>query len=299
MKIAKLIYLSCFISVLFFSCQEKKVKEQYTFEDIPSSKLDSINMALASSDTSKSGIITNAAKGSLWTSFMKTFKDCFQDETFTKGIIYLGPTNSKYLGAILSNDKQITWKSLEKVLNGNEKEMNKFCAPSTNPADNCDKNELLNNYLGVLLNGTAQNVDANLKLAIEDRKSIKMLTGKWRIDEILLGDFNSYMDATKDSAVIDYKKYLTMKDNFIITKILVLENFSAEIESNRKLDAGLQAELQKGISAPTASVGADSTRNGVKIGFSNGSNGTIKMNATGKSYVIGMLQKVNKIKPKL
>ncbi|WP_415325101.1 hypothetical protein [Chryseobacterium sp. MMS23-Vi53] len=300
MKSLQIILLSFFL-FSFFSCREESKKNKndlthYAFEDAPSEDVDAINQEIISPDTVRTGIITTAAKGSLWTAFTKTFKDCWQDETFKKNIIYLGPSNSKYLGTIVSKDKQITWKSLEKVLNGNYNEINKFCQQGNGAPNNCNKDELINNYFDILLDGNYSNIDANLKLALEDRRQIKMITGKWRVDEIILGDFNSYMDKSTDPAVIDYKRYLTNKNNYIITKILVIENFSAEVESNRKMDAGLTAKLDTGINTEIKNQGNDSSDTQLNINFKHTADNKIAVSATGKSYVIGMLQKVKNIK---
>lgn len=305
MKLIKSLIFGCMLFSLLLSCnnqpsdkdKNEEQKDKFLFEDTPNDDLGSINQKILSPDTTQNGIITTAAKGSLWTAFTKTFKDCWKDETFKKNIVYMGPSNSKYLGAILSKDKQTTWKSLEKVFNGNYDEIKKFCQPGSDAPNNCDKDELISNYFNILLDGSyGSTLDGNLKLTIEDRKHIKMLTGKWRVDEIILGDFNSYMDTTTNPAVIDYKKYLTSGSNYLLTKILVIENFSAEIESKRKIDAGLEAKLNTGINTEVKGQGADSSNAKLNIGFTRTSDGKIKVSATGKSFVIGMLQKVKNTK---
>lgn len=305
MKSINFLTPGCMLLLLMLSCNpqpsdkttKNDQKDQFIFEDTPNDVLGNINQTIISPDTAENGIVSTAAKGSLWTIFTKTFKDCWQDETFKKNIVYLGPSNSKYLGAILSKDKQTTWKTLEKVFGQDYDQLKKFCQAGSEAPDNCDKDELISNYFNILLDGSyATSLDGNLKLTLEDRKHIKMLTGKWRVDEIILGDFNSYMDTAKNQSVIDYKKYLTSGSNYLLTKVLVIEDFSAEIETNRKIDAGLEGKLDKGIKMELLGQNADSLNAKMKIAFTRTSDGKVKVSATGKSYAIGMLQKVKKVK---
>ncbi|WP_143166886.1 hypothetical protein [Pedobacter caeni] len=224
---------------------------------------------------------------------MKVFKNCYQDETFKRNIIYLGPTNVKYLGAILSKNEQITWKSLQRVLEGRKGDFDKIIEKSDKPADNCDNDLLLNGYLNVLLDGAVKNVEGDLKAAIQNRRSIKMISGKWRVDELLLGDFQTFLDTSTFAGIKDYKKYLPK--NYIITKILVIGNFSLEVETEKKLEVGLAAKLKNGVTLDGGGNSTDSTKNQAKVQLSLGSNGKLNMKSSGESYVIGMLQAVNKI----
>lgn len=306
MKPIKMIIFGCILFAGLAACnnnssdkeKDNQQMDKYAFEDTPEDDLGSINQYILSPDTTETGFVTTAAKGSLWTAFTKTIKDCWKDATFKKNLVYMGPSNSKYLGAIISKDKQTTWKSLEKVFNGNYAELNKFCQKGSDAPDNCNKDELITNYFNILLDGNyGSSIDGNLKLAIEDKKHIKMLTGKWRVDEIILGDFNSYMDTTTNPAVLDYKKYLTMNGNYLLTKILVIENFSAEVDTKKKIDAGLEAKLNTGINMQINGEGADSLNTKLDIGFKRTADGKIQVSATGKSYAIGMLQKVKIVKP--
>lgn len=306
MQTIKTIIFGCFLVAGLTACNNQpsekdktdQQKDKYAFEDTPEDDLGSINQNILSPDTTENGIVTTSAKGSLWTAFTKTLKDCWEDATFKKNLVYLGPSNSKYLGAIFSKNKQSTWKTTEKVFKGNYGELEKFCQPGNDAPDKCNKDELIGNYFNILLDGNyGGTLDGNLKLALEDRKNIKMLTGKWRVDEIILGDFNSYMDTTTNPAVIDYKKYLTANSNYLLTKILVIENFSAEVETNKKIDAGLEAKLNTGINTEIKGQGADSSNVKLDIGFKRTADGKIQVSATGKSYAIGMLQKVKNVKP--
>jgi hypothetical protein len=298
MKNTQLLLISA-VLVLLFSCTDKNKEERahdplkITLVNTNEQDLAAINQQLIKTDTAQSGLQTTAAKANLWTAFMRAFNNCFQDETFKKNVIYLGPSNSKYVGSILSRDKSITWKTLESAFGSNYQSAVKKIVNEGNPApDQCQNSELLSNYVNVLMDGTpSEAVNGQLKLAIEDRRNIKMLTGRWRVDELVLGDFISYLDTAKSKSVADYKKYLVNNKNYLLTKVLIIENFSAEIESNRQLDAGLQAQLATGITTVIKSR-ADSADAKLNLTFSRGAQGSIKVTGTGKSLAIGMLQKV-------
>ncbi|SHG16870.1 hypothetical protein SAMN04488522_104716 [Pedobacter caeni] len=301
MKNSKLILLACIFCFAISACNSERKSDhqstvikdsiKYEFVSTPPETLDSVNMLLRTTKD-QNGITTTAA-GTTWNAFMKVFKNCYQDETFKRNIIYLGPTNVKYLGAILSKNEQITWKSLQRVLEGRKGDFDKIIEKSDKPADNCDNDLLLNGYLNVLLDGAVKNVEGDLKAAIQNRRSIKMISGKWRVDELLLGDFQTFLDTSTFAGIKDYKKYLPK--NYIITKILVIGNFSLEVETEKKLEVGLAAKLKNGVTLDGGGNSTDSTKNQAKVQLSLGSNGKLNMKSSGESYVIGMLQAVNKI----
>lgn len=301
MKKSNLIFLACFFCIAFFACNsEKKSDDQskvvadstkYEFAEMREETLDSVNMLLRT-NPDQNGIATTAA-GTTWNAFMKVFKNCYQDATFKRNVVYLGPTNVKYLGTILSKDKQITWKSLEQVLEGRKGDFDKIISKSDKPADNCDNDLLINGYLNVLLEGAIKNVEGDLKATIQNRKSVKMLSGKWRIDELVMGNFQTFLDTSTYAGIGDYKKYLP--NNYIITKILVIGNFSLEVETDKKIEVGLAAKLKDGITLDAGSDSTDSTKNQAKVELSLGSTGKLNMKSSGESYVIGMLMAVKKI----
>lgn len=296
-----LFVIMAFSAMLLLSCESNNSDSNKTTTDsvtsdstlvidtLSSNELGEINnIALNNIDTTDSRFETTAAKGDLWLGFINAFRSCWQDETFKSNIVYLGPSNAKYLGTVLSKDKATTWATLESVgIDSND--LKKFINVGVDAPQNCSSDKFLKNYFKVLLAGNYGNtIDGNLSVAIQNANEFRMLTGKWRVDDINFLIFNNFLDTCKKESVILYKKNLE-RNKLLLTKVLVLTDFSAEVQPSRSLDASLGVKLDSTINATT------SLNAGVDLSFKRVSGGKILVNGKGTSYVIGMLQKVKKI----
>ena len=291
MKQSQLTLIRSVIYLIFpmfiFACKDDKVGMADPSED----ELTALNEAVLelSSDSTQNAIQGTAAKGETWESWDNAFNSCFQDQTFKKNKVYLGPSNLKYIGTILSKDKSITRRDLKSV--APIADLDQFIIRGV-PVANCDFTKVKDLSIGLIISAAYSQMNADLNTAVSKYDSVKVVGGQWQVDELRSEDFLDYLNAHSDNPkVAAYKKSLLDKKNFIITKVVKVTGFRADIYSNRNLSVGLQAELQTAKVIPVATPDSTNHNLNTSLSFSSSKRGVVSVSSNGQFYIYGMVQK--------
>jgi len=207
LKYCRKAYLICIVPVilLFSSCNHEKVKLDDPTQDELSEINDTI-VNMAATNTGVNLLQGSAAKGDTWESWENAFFSCFKDETFKKSVVYLGPSNLKYLGTIISKDKSETKRELTAIIP--PQDLSQFITKGT-PVKTCDLTKVKNLSINFFISAAFQQMTDSLGLALTKYDSIKITGGEWQIDEIRTDDFIDYINShLNDKKIESYKKSL-------------------------------------------------------------------------------------------
>ncbi|WJS96806.1 hypothetical protein NYQ10_10200 [Flavobacterium johnsoniae] len=231
------------VFLILMSCNNDKL----VLSDPSASLIDSLSMIAANEhDSVQVDISIPAAKGSQWRALESWFKNCAQNETFKKDIVYLGHSSDKRLGYILSKDISIDRADFYKVCT-DEDVINTFYNPGK-PVTKCDLSKEGNFSFSAIVDFNAvQNANADLKVLLSRSKNIQIKSGKWRIESFDSDAFLDFINSSDDPKIKAYKKSLNNKNNVVLVKILKVYEFSAEVEIKDSIDIGLKAKLDNGI----------------------------------------------------
>ncbi|WP_143708737.1 hypothetical protein [[Flexibacter] sp. ATCC 35208] len=283
-----------FISIICYcSCQPKP--EKIVLVDPEETVLQEINDSILSlaADTSINLIQGTAATGDTWESWENALFACFKDKTFRKKIVYLGPSNLKYLGTILSKDKTLTRRELTYIVPPTE--LSKFITVGT-PVDNCDLTKIKDMSLNFFLSAAINQMSDSLGTAITKYDSVKVTGGKWQIDEIRTDDLIDYLNENATNPKIaGYKKSLLDKNNVVITKVVKITGFSAEVYTNKALSTAVKAELDPSKVLNIANPDSANNQLSFKLNLSSNSKSVVKVSSTGQFYIFGSVLKGTKL----
>lgn len=293
-----LVLLSVTSLFVYTSCKNGQQNQQENFkvklEDASEEDLDEVNEIVLTKDTSSPLLPTTGARGETWQSWEEIFNSCFKNETFRKNKVYLGPSNPKYLGTILSKDKNSTKRELTSIVPLSE--FSKFSNVGQ-PVGNCDLSTVKDFSLDVLLGASVSNMSDSLKMVLRNFDSTKITGGKWQIDELRIDDFLDYINESKDPKIINYKKSLLEKKNLLITKVIKVSGFKAEIYSSKEIKGSVAASLSQEVPLPV--ITPDSTNNNnnfsVKLGLNRSKKNTVTISSEGQFYIFGMAQRGAKL----
>jgi hypothetical protein len=289
MKTVKLYYAASivfFTSIIFSSCQNYKIALETPSQEL----LDSISLiAMNEVGDAQSDISHPAAKGLQWKAWEAWFKNCPENETFRKDIVYLGIASSKGLGYIMSKDKSLDRRDFYKV--SKDTSLHKTFFNRGVSVKQCDLSKMSNFSFDMMVDGNVlKTVNAKLGALVENAKKITVKSGSWRIESIETGPFMDFINDSKDPLIIRYRVDLLNKANIILTKVLKVSGFEAEIESRDSIDAGLEATLENGFDVKVIPI--DSTnRIGFNLNFKKGANRTINVSSSGEISLFGQASK--------
>jgi hypothetical protein len=278
-----IIFLSLFIS----SCSETA-----SLEDPNEVELAKLNELILNSalDTTTNIIQGTAASSDTWKSWDDAYFSCFRDQTFKKNRIYLGPSNTKYLGVILSKDKSTARRNLQSIIPPSD--FTTFIIQGA-PVNTCDLTKIKDVSLDLMLSATFAQMDDSLKSAINNYDSIKIVGGEWQVDELVIDDFLDYINSSSDNKVKAYKKSLLESNNYLLTKVVKVSGFAAEIYSTRNFGVGVSAQLQQGKTLDIVSPGVTNAAFKLNLGIK--SDKVVKVSSSGQFYIYGVIQKGKKL----
>lgn len=280
------------IIVIVTSCKQEKIKIK--LDDPNEQELDSINEVVLTRDTSISLMPTPGAKGETWEAWEGIFESCFKNKTFRKNKVYLGPSNFKYLGTILSRDKNTTRRELAAYIPLSE--FAKFTSVGQ-PVNNCDLSSVKDFSLDVMLGATISQMSDSMRLVLKNFDSTRITGGQWQIDELRVDDFLDYINESEDPKIQKYKKSLLENGNVLLTKVIKVNGFSAEVFSAKEIKGGVAASLTTGQTFNV--VTGDSTNNNndfkVKLDLSKSKKNVVNVSSSGQFYIFGMAQKGTKL----
>jgi hypothetical protein len=285
------LFISILFSTLLLSCKGEEAGLENPTED----ELAELNNAVIeiSADTTTNLIQGSAAKGDTWESWENAFFSCFRDETFRKNKVYLGPSNLKYLGTILSKDKNSTRTDLISIVP--PAELATFIIRG-GPVSNCDLTKVKDFSINFFLDAALPQMTDSLGAAVTKYDSVKVTAGQWQIDEIKIDDFLNYLNQNSNNPKIaSYKNSLLNKKNFVITKLVKVNGFKADVYTNKSFSAGVQAELQASKILNIATPDSANNQLSTKLTLTSNKKGIVNVSSSGEFYIFGMVQKGKKL----
>lgn len=276
--------------ILFFllfltSCEPK-------LESLSDKEVDDWNEAILSSrDSSLFFIESTGARGDLWNAWDEAFFSCFQNQTFKKrDRIYLGPSNPRYLGTILSKNLSSTKTELQYIIP--PQDYIKFATLGV-PVTTCDLKKVKNISLDILLEAAFAKMEDSLRITVSRYKNITLTGGEWQHDYLRTTEFINYLTRATDDDVKLYRESLASKKNVVLTDVIKINGFSAEIEVVDTLKGGLKVALEGGVKVP---VNTATGTGSIDFGISKTSSKIVKVSSSNEFYIYGKAQKSKNLK---
>jgi hypothetical protein len=290
--------LSCIaLIIIFCSCNNSDEDVQVEFVepvDADSAIIAYNNVVLK--DTTF-GFQTNSGAPTLWQSFEVFFKQCVKNSNFPDKslfgkyqLLYLGPTNPRYLGTIYSHDGVVSKTELTKWIPSGD--MESFIAKGIS-VPSCDIAQMRDKFLQISIGSIPfSGSDSTLRIAWQNQDTITNSIGSWTIDGMNTEEFLKYLNETSTNKNLNwYKKILVEKNNIVSFQVVKVTGFSADITSSKQLT--LQAETNIPLMKTKTSTGADSTLFSFKYRTIN--NKTVHVESTGEFYVFALAMKGKKV----
>lgn len=243
-------------------------------------------------------ITTNPGVSGTWAAFEVLFKACIENSSLRdKGLfskyrlLYLGPSNSKYLGTIYSADGVVDRTELRTWLP--EDRMKTFITKGFD-VPNCDVSSVKDMALDFFIDWKKlDKQDTALRDVISKHTNIQVQSLTWTIDEIRTAELNKYLRENKKNNpdLAFYDGLLNNKNNITAIKIVKIKGIKIEIESSRKFNAALQAKLNVAnpIKLKADPAATDSLAFGLKFSSSKQSN--IVIESDGEFFAFALATK--------
>lgn len=258
-------------------------------------ELDSLSLTYSEHPDSENPDISQpAAKGLQWKAWEQWFKNCPQNNTFRDDIIYLGASSSKGLGYILSKDKSLNKWDFLKI--SKDTTLHKTFFDRGVDVPQCDLSQMKDFSFDMVADGNfLKSVNGELAAFIANARSISIKAGTWRIESMDTGPFLAFINSSNDPVIMQYKEALLNKKNVVLTKVLKVTGFEAEIESKDTMNIGLKAKLENGLNVNVIPV--DTSRKiGFGLNFKRAANNKLVVSSTGEFSLFAQASKGRKLK---
>ena len=234
-----------------------------------------------------------AGAPTLWQSFEAFFKSCVKSSGFQeKGLfskyrlLYLGPTNPRYLGAVYSKDGVIPRTELTKWVTPDQ--LKTFVAKGVD-VPGCDVNIIKDQFISLALGKLPfTTTDSALKFTFSNQDTIINTFGTWTIDGINTTEFLNFLnDNQSDKNIAHYREAMLDKRNVVSFQVVKLTGFSADIKTKKSLDIGLD------LSIPVLSAQSSSGKDSIicAFHFKKTNNTTVHVESSGQFYAFALVMK--------
>lgn len=270
------------ISLLLSNCSQKA---DMKFTDVDLAQIDTT----AVEDTS--ALAAKNVSGYAAKYWGKVMKHCMQSLLLKKKEAdYLGPSNSLGLGTVTDENLDVTYRVVDENIFTKEElskiiRLGKPTSCQYEISSNVDVEAMMNAKISVK---SDDDLSLGLGTAIKNRKKVSFNVESWQKDELIAGDL---MDALKDETNPQkkaFKEDLLKEGRIIMTRLIRVKGFSADIELGNDISADLQAKLSSGAIANLGS--ADAT---VKVSVINSK--TIRLKSTDDFFIFGKFVKAEKL----
>jgi len=289
------IFLSILIlSLLLLSCKNKvEVVEP----------VDSDSLIASINNTNINGPIQNfqeeAGAPSLWQAFEAFFKACVKssgtpdNSLFSKyRLLYLGPTNPSYLGAVYSHNGVEPKTELTDWISNDE--LDKFIIKGVD-VPNCDVSQMKDLFISLALGKlpfSNQDSANTLKFILENKDTIINSVGMWTIDKIKTANFVKFLnDSSSNSGVKFYNDVMTTGNNVVAFQVVKVTGFAADISTTKDIEVGVNLDIP--IMVTKTSSGSDSVLCSFKLNKTN--NRTVHVASSGAFYAFALVMKGKKV----
>jgi hypothetical protein len=234
---------------------------------------------------------------SLWESFESFFKNCVKNSNFPEKslfgkyrLLYLGPSNPRYLGTVYSHNGVVPKTELTKWLTPDQ--LNQFISPG-NEVPGCDITEIKDKFLSLVLGKVpVVGTDTTLKFVLENKDTIVNSVGSWAIDGINTAEFIKFLDEnSSDKNIAFYRNVMTDKNNVVAFQVVKVTGFGADIHLAKDLKVSMDLNIPV-LKAKNAS-GKDSTF--CAFNFHKTSDRVIHVESSGQFYAFALVMKGKKV----
>lgn len=235
---------------------------------------------------------------SVWQSFETIFKTCVKssgipgNSLFSKyRLLYLGPNNPSYLGAVYSRNGVEPKTELTKWLS--PEELNKFIRKGVN-VPGCDANKISETFISVAVGGLPfTSSDTALKFILQNKDTMINSVGSWTVDYILTEDFIKFLNENSSNEDIRYYKEVMIDGkNVVAFKVVKITGFNADIISKRDITFAVD-QLNMPVMQEKTTTGADSVL--CSLRFNKINNRTIHVATDGEFYAFALVMKGKKL----
>jgi hypothetical protein len=240
---------------------------------------DKISSAIDTSDTK--GLLKG--KGKLWKVWEKLHKNCQRNE-MTKGMTYLGVSNTLGVGSILLYDESKKSYIASFPMNRAQfpKEQHSLLFKDGTSSD-CQYQEATKVAVDFLINSRMEaSAEGSLNAAIGSARAINSKIDSWKQNVLYVDAFQMTLNRMTTDYAKDYISTTKLPNRYVIVTEIQINGFSALITTKTTIDAGLKAKLEQGITQKVGDTDATLT-------FSYVNDKTIKASTAGTFVVFGTL----------
>lgn len=273
-----------------FSCQEKTKLVELDDTEIDSTRFDKLDAKFEPKDSLKG---LTLSKGATWRTWRKLHRECMNAQWFKKPY-YFGVSNTVSLGAIV--DKEYGLERTMDATNGFTKEdLEQIINLGTFAS--CNYTQDLTISMGVFFqtefdfrNTGNSDLDAELKVAVEESRSTSVKIDSWRINNLQESKLIDILEDAPDTEVQKKRFLKTLKTpgNKLLVQVVEIKGFTCRIVLRTEISADLKAKLTEGVVATMGQSGLD-------VNFKLVNERTIEVTSGGNFYVFGEFKKVEGI----
>lgn len=221
----------------------------------------------------------------------KVFKHCMQSLLLKKkDADYLGPSNTLGLGTITDENLDVTYRLVD-ANTFSDAELKKIILPGGPTScqyeisSNIDVEAMMNAKVSVR---NDDDLSLGLGTAIKNRKNVNFNVTSWQKDELITGQLMDALNSSPTAAKKAFKEDLLKPERIIMTRLIRIKGFSADIELKNDISADLKAKLNSGVIANLGNADA-----AVKVSIVNSK--TIRLKSSDDFFVYGKFVKANRL----
>jgi hypothetical protein len=282
----KILSLLCSFSIFLsiFACTDSK-KQGLTFTEVDIAEVDTTEIQ------DPSQLAAARGKGYAAKYWGRVFNHCMQSLLLKKkDADYLGPSNTIGLGAITDENRDLTYRIVDGSTFSPD-ELSKILKQGG--ATSCQYEIKSSLDIEALLNAKVKvksddDLSLGLSNAIKNRKNVNFNVTSWQKDELIAGALRDALADESNTAKKAFKEDLLKEDRIIMTRLIRVKGFSADIELSNSISADLKTKLASGAIANLGDADA-----AVSVSIVNDK--TIRLKSSGDFYIFGKFVKATQI----
>lgn len=213
----------------------------------------------------------------------RVMKHCMQSLLLKKkDADYLGPSNTLGLGTVTDENRDATYRVVDTSV-FTAAELDKIIKPGNSTScqyeikSSLDVEALLNAKIKVK---TDDDFSLGLSTAIKNRKNVNFNIDSWQKDELILGALSDALRDVSNPNKKAFKEDLLKPGRIIMSRLIRVKGFSADIELSTNISPDLKAKLNSGAIANLGDADAV-----VKVSIVN--DRTIRLKSSNDFFIFG------------
>ena len=183
------------------------------------------------------------SKGETWKAWNNLRIQCVKSELI-KDPVYLGITNTIGLGAIMKKNFEVLEREMD-IYAFADTEIHQII--SKGRPSSCQYIEIITMDFSVFTNSDIQGVNAELNSAIKSSKNFGISISGWQVDNLKTGVLADILNGSNEPKKISYRNNLLKEDRLILSRVVRVLGFSADIHLSSDVSTSLKVSLQDGV----------------------------------------------------